>query len=135
MSRRRSGLRKVNRLRRLLRRLPDDVTVEVRKVISDGSDMILKDAQANAPKRTGELVRRLKKRVARDGLTARVGLLHKRDKKKVFYAHWVEWGTVDTPAKPFLFPAAAANMKVIFFRSQNAIRRALQRAIRGAGNE
>lgn len=50
---------------------------------------------------------------------------------KAFYARWVEFGTVATPAQPFLFPA----YRILRKRIQNRIARALSAAIKAGASK
>lgn len=131
---RRSGLRKVNRLRRLLRRLPDDATEQIERVIAYGALSIQADAKQGAPIEEGTLREGIKIRKSRDGLTARIGYVQKRDQRKAFYAIFVHWGTRFKAGNPYLLNAFNRNRRAIADRADRAITRALEIASRGAGN-
>jgi HK97 gp10 family phage protein len=48
-----------------------------------------------------------------------------------FYARWVEFGTVKTPAQPFFFPA----YRLLRARIQRRLKRAISKAIRDGWNK
>lgn len=133
MAGRRSGLRKVNRVRRLLRRLPDDATQQIERVVAYTALSIQADAKQGAPIKDGNLRDGIKVRRNRDGLTARIGYVLKRDRRKAFYAIFIHWGTKHLRGNPFLWNAAARNKRAFFERSRKAIKTALDIASRGAG--
>lgn len=126
---RRSGWRKVNKTRRLLRRLPKEMQAEVRGEMQAGADAILGDAKANVPTRTGRLRANLSAKASRDGLSAKIGIRGKRAGRRAFYGMFVEFGTVKMPARPFLQPAFEANRK----RVSAGVRKALQSVLARAG--
>lgn len=86
----RSRVTGVSKLRRLLRRLPDDITDDVRKAVSTSGDIVLRDMQAVAPHKSIE--ENLSKKMSQDGLTARVGLIGRRANRRGFLARIIEFG-------------------------------------------
>lgn len=84
---------KVDRVRRFLRRLPEDVRAPISDVIKKTSDAILLDAQTSVPQKTGTLKRALSAKQSRDGMTVQIGIRGKRAQRKAFYAAFVEFGT------------------------------------------
>jgi len=70
MSSRMTGVKK---LRRTLRRAPDEITDDVRMAVRRGAEAVHADAVARAPIDEGDLVRSIEIRFGRDGLTAVVG--------------------------------------------------------------
>lgn len=141
--RRRSGLRNVGKLRRTLRRLDPEVTRELRVAVEEGAEAILQDMVSLVPKDTGDLARALDQRTARDGLTARVGLLTKKKQQDNFHARFLEFGTKGAPnknippqpARPFMTPAFDLNKDWILKRASKGIGLALVRASRGPDDE
>lgn len=84
--------------------LPEAFVAVAKETIDKGTDIIWSEAYSRAPVGSGKDVHpgQLKASIARnvrsDGLQATVGA-------GVVYAKFVEFGTNDTPAEPFLFPA------------------------------
>ncbi len=97
--------------------------------------------QLLVPKRTGVLARLLNKRVARDGLTARVGLVTKKAQRDGFYFRFLDAGTkgspkLNIPPQPALHIRARSfdlNKDWILQRAQKGIALALRRASAGSG--
>lgn len=91
-------------LTKTLRTLPKKVEKKViMKALRKGGRVIIKDARARVPVRTGKLRKSLFQKAA----PARRGklLLQVATKKEAWYAHLVEFGTSTTRAQPFLRPA------------------------------
>ncbi|MFH1806830.1 MAG: HK97-gp10 family putative phage morphogenesis protein [Pseudomonadota bacterium] len=130
MSRRGRGLRGVNGLRRLLRKLPDDVSAEVRTEISEGAELIAYDAIRLAPRDQGDLAAALEYKLGGDKLSAQIGY-SSRWKRAWRAAGWrakfIEFGTIKHRAHPFLFPAWEMNRKDIERRIAQAIKNTLAR--------
>ena len=78
--------------------LPDAFREVLKDAIDVGSRIILTEADRRVPVRRGDLKRSGSRSVRGDGQEAIVSY-------KDFKAKWVEFGTNDTPAQPFLFPA------------------------------
>ena len=162
MSRRRSGLSGVTRLRRVLRRVEPESLRELKDAVREGGEAVKQDQIAGAPIKEGDMVREIDAKLGRDGLTVVVGPGARhvsitknpfgRTRKKMsapskralfqfFKAYWYEFGTKGysernippQPARPFLGPAFDVNRAWILQRSREGIRLALQRASRGAG--
>lgn len=140
-ARQRSGLRGVNRLRKVLRRVDPESTRELRTALEQGAEAILQDMISLTPRRTGSLARLLSKRVARDGLTARVGLLTRKAQRDGYYLKFLDAGTKGAPGRnippqPALHIRATAvdlNRQWILERTGKGISLALQRASRAGG--
>lgn len=90
----------VPKLRRLLRRLPESTTEEIKKEIAASAQRLLVEMQGGAPNATTAAAMRVV--IARDGLTARIGLIGKRANRKGFLARIFEFG-----AKPHMIEAGA----------------------------
>lgn len=124
MSRRGSGLRGVNNFRRLLRRLPSDVSQEVRNEISEGAELIEYDAKVLVHKDSGDLAASISHKLGRDGLSAQIGFSSKWKRlwrQAGWRAFFEEFGTSHQRAHPFLFPAWEKNRADITKRISRAI--------------
>lgn len=133
---RRSGLQGVTKVRRLLRRLPNDLVAPVRKELATGAKDILQDAKVRVPKNERVLEQALTAKGSRDGFSWQIGIRGLRAKRKAFYGAFVEFGTQGAPdrnipaqpARPFLFPAFESQKKPIIAAVRRAINRVLRRA-------
>lgn len=130
MSRRSAGLRGVNNLRKLLRRLPDEVSADVRKEIEESAQLIEYDAKVLVHKDRGDLAASISYKLGRDGLSAQIGF-SSRWKRLWRAAGWraffEEFGTSHQRAHPFLFPAWERNKADITRRISASIKRTLNR--------
>lgn len=135
-------------LRAALRKLPIDIKEGVTQAIAQAGAAIFTDALAAAPGpehpyATGELKRKLRLMISRNGLQARVGSWGKRRARHI---HLVEFGAAPhdirmsdggvihhpgAPAQPFLFPAyrrhRAHSVKLIRAAVNEALSRAAAR--------
>lgn len=101
--------------------LPEAFKDQVREALEIGSRIILSEAGARVPVRTAKLKQSLGRNVRDDGLQAAVG-------SGDYKAKFVEFGTNDTPAQPFLYPGFRAGAKFIRAFMRNAAERAGQQA-------
>jgi HK97 gp10 family phage protein len=92
-------------LQEALAELPRDVRDEFREAVAHGSRGIVLSARERAPRDEGDLIASIDDVISGDGLTAEAG------SRGVLYAAHVEWGTEDTAAQPYLFPAFVENLK------------------------
>jgi HK97 gp10 family phage protein len=122
---RRSGLRGINLTRRRLRRLPEETRSGIKSALAAGAGLMLDTAKQLVPKDTGNLESLLAMRIQRDGLSARVGLIGKRANRKGYYGRYLEDGTVNIPAQPFLTPAFMAHKADTIKAVSDAIAEAL----------
>lgn len=130
----RRGYAGVTKLRRTLRRLEPDATEGIRKALTEGAEAMHYDMLSNIPKDTGETAQHLSYKVARDGLTARVGFIGKKDVEGGYVARFIEYGTKGHPAKnippqparPFMRPAFDNNKAWMLKQINKAIERTLQ---------
>lgn len=156
---RKSGITGLSNLRRVLRRLPIEVTSELRETIEFGANMILRDARARLAQRSKRTSRALAVKMSRDRLSARIGIIGARAKKLAYMARWIEFGVKPhslkkgsrtggkgrsalrlasqkggwhpgVPAAPYLFPAYEANKQKLIRLVGASIDRTLRR---GAG--
>lgn len=137
----------LSKTRKLLRRLPDDLTQPIKDAMRDGANAILEEAKYNVLAQglydKGNLFDALTVRFGRDGLSARVGLATKAAIRKGFYGKFHEYGTKGgsvtradgtqrkipaLPARPFLGPAFDANREAMVAAVEAAIKRAINRA-------
>lgn len=137
-------------LQAALRKLPIDIKAGVAQAVAQAGTAIFADAKAAAPGpehpyATGELKRKLRLQISRNGLRARVGSWGKRRARHI---HLVEFGTAAsegtdkdgkhfkhaaTPAMPFLFPAYRRHRDSSVKLIRAAVRDALARAARQRG--
>lgn len=153
------GYVKVNRVRRFMRRFPDEVRAPIRRVITNTTERILEDAWANVPKQSGNLAQSLSMKVSRDGLTAEVGQIKKRAQRKAFYGSFVEFGTNGYTkgttrkvrsskttkvirktvkaqrARPFLYPAAEKAVGLYQRDMRDAIKQTMELITRSGSSE
>lgn len=119
-------------LRRKLKRLPDHIKKPVQQAIVEGADILHRDMAAGAPVETGALRDSIRTRISSDKLGARVGFFEKggkREWKKAGWrAHFVEFGTRQRPATPFIQPAAFRTFPLILKNIKAAVNRALEKA-------
>lgn len=93
--------------RATLRALPEVTSGILGIYIRDAAQQIEQEAKQRAPRgRTGDLQASIGTEVRSDGLEVRVG-------SGAFYAKFVELGTVNASAKPFLFPAYKKGARVL----------------------
>jgi hypothetical protein len=149
---RRSSVRGAAKLKRTLRRLPAAIRSGVAGVIAEAAAEVHARALAampapgSHPYASGELRRKFRLFVSKDGLTARVGSWGRRRARHI---HLVEFGasphaiprpdgsTVQhpgAPAQPFLLPAWTTVRHRFRVELRHAIGRALTRESRGAGS-
>lgn len=96
----RSRLEGDARLIRILRRLPEGATEGLRKGIADQANSLNQQTAQEAP--NAATADALQVKIARDGLSARVGLVDKRNKRKGFLGYIFEFG-----AEPHLIETKA----------------------------
>lgn len=147
------------RLNRLLRRLPEDCTDELKREVREAAELVHYEALKRVPVDTGALAQALRMRIGSRGLSAEIGYSKRRWKRAWDMAGWrarfIEYGTKgyfpgDTrrtagskttkkikryipprPARPFLRPAYQAALLVIRPRLARALIKALDKAGRG----
>jgi HK97 gp10 family phage protein len=127
------GYKKIDRVRKLLRRLPDEITAEVKKVISNSIQEIHYHQLQDVPKRTGQLARAIKYRIEKDGLKASSGLSNQQGFKREWRmagwrGHFVEFGTIKQAAQPFIFNGLRKQIPVIKKEIKEAVKKALRSA-------
>ena len=115
--------------RRLVDEIPKDVRAALEEAMIESANLIVAGARLRVPVETGELrdsIHRTDIRVGRRG-GFYIAITAGQPTKGGHYntARLVEFGTIDTPAQPFLLPSYRANRK----RVQTRIRRAMRDAI------
>lgn len=121
----------------------DALREEVAQAIDRSAERVLEDAKRRVPVLTGLLQESLKKKHRKGSLVAsveadypKIGRLRKRNTRKQkagsrdYYAFAVEFGTKTRRAKPFLFPAAAANEEA----GEKDVADAMERVLRRGGS-
>ncbi|CUW39288.1 HK97 family phage protein [Magnetospirillum sp. XM-1] len=100
------GYTNVGKLRRLLRRLPDDLTEHVKVAIKEAAEAVYTDAVSAVPKDSGELARAISLSTSPDGLSTRVGFSKRLSRTEWNEAGWrakfVEFGTKGYQAAPMV---------------------------------
>lgn len=125
-----SGLRGVNKVRRILRRLPDEIAKPVRDEIKYGAELLHAEIMQGAPKDTGDMAAAASYKLGRDGLSAQIGYSPRWKrlwKLGGWYARFQEFGTKAMAAHPFIFPALERNRKHIVDRVRAAVVSVLDR--------
>jgi len=102
----------VRKLNKKLKQLESKLEKKIiRQALRAGAKVVAKEAKQLAPVDTGELKSKIKvwalKR-SRKKIGVLVGTSAKEYTGDQFYAAFIEYGTKDMPAKPFLGPAAEA---------------------------
>lgn len=131
----RSRMTGATRLRRKLRRFPEDTTAEVKTAIAEAAESVHAQALGRVPVDTGTLARNLSYRVSKDGLEARVGVLGARAKREAYYAGFVEFGTSRKPARPYLRPALEEERVHFRPRINTAVNRAVAKMAQDRGGD
>ncbi|WP_422028485.1 HK97-gp10 family putative phage morphogenesis protein [Pyruvatibacter mobilis] len=130
--RQRRGLQGVSKLRKQLRRLPDDVTAEVREAIADSAEMMRFEQLKRVPVDEGDLAASIEIKLGRDKMSADIGpgaRTKKAKRRGGWRARFIEFGTRYISARPFVGPAFDAGKD----RATQWIDRAVTRALKRAG--
>lgn len=121
----------VDKLRRkLVDIIPKKVQAQLETAMTESAALIVAGARLRVPVETGELRDTIHQTKVREG--KRGGLYvaitaGERTKNNYNTARIVEFGTVDTPAQPFLLPSYRANRKRATRRMRKAITNAIQK--------
>lgn len=117
----------LSKLRKILQRLPNEITKGVKVEVKSGAQLVHFQMLADVPKKYGNLANTITFKLSGDRLTARVGFIGKRAYRYAFYAKFFEFGTVKMAAHPFVFPALEQHknqiLKNINFQIEKAIRK------------
>lgn len=107
-------------LQRKLNRTSTEIQKAQPELTFEEAEALVRNMQAYAPERTGELKDSMRPiRLPKGGAAAEVTARH---------ADFVEWGTSDTPAQPFARPAAERARKEWASDASNRMREALKKA-------
>lgn len=123
------GLQNLGSLRRKLRALPDDLRAAIRAEFEAAAAEMEAEMKERVPKDTGTLEGLISSKVSADGFSAKIGFRGKRASRKGYYAKFQEFGTVDTPAQPFMVPAFEA----VAPKAVKRIRKRVNQALADAG--
>lgn len=127
----------LSRLQRKLGLIPDQVKVSIQTSLQQSGQELVGYAQALVPVESGTLRASIRLHTAGQIVPGQsIGAAERTvpDNQVVvtagdadaYYARWVEFGTADAPAHPFLFPAFRALRTRIKRRTQRAVRAAVQ---------
>lgn len=112
----------LERLKRRLARMPQRMKTEVRASLDKSADELVAMQQRLVPVESGDLRASIEKRDGRHELSVEVVAGDDR----AWYAAMVEFGTVNTPAKAFFFPAYRSLKRRIKSRTRSAVRKAVR---------
>jgi HK97 gp10 family phage protein len=104
-----------------LRRVQGEAKDTVIQVLKEETGEVVKDARSRAPKDTGALARGIKRSVSKKKVEAKISAGGTVRGVDTYYAQFVEFGTKDMPARPFLYPAARAREPEIYDRLTEAM--------------
>jgi hypothetical protein len=88
----RRALKGAGRIRKMLRRLPDDVAIEINAILASAGQQGLVYARSQTPSRTGALRNALSLKLYPKAMRMRLGLNGKRQQKTFFYGHILDVG-------------------------------------------
>ena len=88
-----TGLYGMSHLMRVLRRIPEDTKDDLRENIRFAADRILREARRRVTPMSKNTASALRVVITRKGMTARVGIIGQRARKKAFVYRWLEFGT------------------------------------------
>lgn len=146
MNKPRSRVKNARRIQKLLRMLPDEITVDVKMSLKEAAEMIHADAMPNVPApgshpyATGNMLRNFRVRFSRSGMKAKIGFT-----RAAMHANIVEHGAAPhqiampdgriiehpgAPAQAFLWPAFRRNRRAAYMIMRGGVLRALNRAAR-----
>lgn len=91
----------LDNLIRKIEGLPPELEKQIRRHILKTANKVRNNAKARVPVRTGALKKSIRAKYEKDKLSATIGPRG----KNAWYAHFVEFGTVRSRAKPFMNPA------------------------------
>lgn len=111
----------------------------VRQAMRQALKPVLAAARANAPEESGVLRRSIKIRAVKRRKKGVIGLEIRTDAKTMggdaFYAAFIELGTSDKPAQPFLSPAYVEQGPEAVKQLEQLILEGLEREIRALGKD
>lgn len=105
-------LKGANSLRRMLRRLPDDMRKELGGELEKIGNRLLGRAKAETPVRTGRLRSALRAKVLVKSLQLRLGLIGKAERRRLFYGYILEQGRAAKTVMIKRGPRAGRQMQI-----------------------
>jgi len=122
-------------LTKKLRKMGPAVKETIKPALQKVADAVRADALKRIPVREGDLAMALKKQVKPNGLSARVGYWKKGNKKNWelggWRAHFIEFGTLNARAIPFIRPAFKENIEFAKKTIDTGVDKALRKVARG----
>lgn len=91
------GWQSVNKLRRKLRNMPEQVEKYIRPAVETAAAEMTLDMRGLTPVDRGVAATEIDYTVARDGLTARIGLIKQSSIRVAFYFKFLDGGTKGSP--------------------------------------
>lgn len=127
---RRLKVQGLDKLRRNCRRMANVVRAAAFVAVGDGAEAIADAARDRAPVRTGTMRDAIKVRrsIPRPGVARAEVYIDADDFEGDFYPPMVEFGTEDTPAQPFMRPAADEKGAAAVRRTRRGIAIAIEAA-------
>lgn len=110
-----------------IRKASADVQDNARKVLNEQAEIIRDDAKSRAPVDSGTLQKSIKASKTRKSLNASVSA----GGGDAYYAPFVEFGTKNADAQPFLYPAARAHEEETGKKLVEAMTKTLKEAVEG----
>ena len=110
-----------------IRKASADVQDDARKVLNEQAEIIRDDAKSRAPVDSGTLQKSIKASKTRKSLNASVSA----GGGDAYYAPFVEFGTKNADACPFLYPAARAHEEETGKKLVEAMTKTLKEAVEG----
>ncbi len=133
MARRRSGISNGGRLRRKLRRMPDDARRATQDAIAEAAELVKFEQLNRVPVDEGDLARSIEIWIKGDRLTAKIGPGARTKKARTlagWRAHFIENGVLGRPAQRFIFPAIEIHRRTIIKMIDDGVGRSLRRVAR-----
>ena len=114
MAKRKSGIGNSGRLRRKLRRMPDEARKAAQDGIEHAAELVKFEQLKRVPVDEGDLAASIEVQIRGDKLSARIGPGARTKKARDlagWRAHFIEFGTAFAQARPFIFPALESQEK------------------------
>jgi HK97 gp10 family phage protein len=122
-----------SKLRRQIRRWPEELRKDLRMVMTSAGAELRDTIWTNAPKDEGDMADQVMYRVSRDGLSVQIGYSKRSGFKRAwkaggFKALFQEYGTRHHGAQPFVGPAFREKLASILNHIDAAVNRTIRRA-------
>ena len=124
----------LKRLRAFVKNMPEEARAQILNDLKQNLEGVAAEERARVPYKTGSLHDAIRVRLNKRTLSGRVGVFVKgrtrvrKGRRIPFYVRFVEFGTVKTPARPFLFPAWRRRREKTKADIKSGIARAIKRA-------